>query len=425
MKNNRKLILRAFFSIITFFSFNPVFAELCFNGLAGAKAGFDSDKTSEDFDPQMKIQSFFAGQFNISDNFILHGEFSIKTNDLIDNSIFKETPAAFQVDELSAVIRKPFAGTTNYLSAFVGTYEPIGSDIFLRRHFGIQPISSIITESWLGIAGSVIYPLFGAGISDVIHFESQPIATGLYAYVNHEKDDSFVLNLDGRFACVYRYFTLDFATGLGSPLNTKEYDDAFLVIDTLYWRAGMNLLIGNMYTSSLFLQAGVSEVPFKKSEQNLSIRDIKTYLLIEPRLNLSKCRIDLTAFSLPTDKKDDEEVSASDDTEPVKQTSVEEFIFIEDTLGVSINIHSDDLYIKNQNFMFGIQTSLSFPDKEFYDLKDFDTLFDDYTICLTPYLQTKIFNGELHTLLKCRITDFMNDKWYNGLNFSIGYKAQF
>ena len=75
--------------------------------------------------------------------------------------------------------------------------------------------------------------------------------------------------------------------------------------------------------------------------------------------------------------------------------------------------------------MFGIQTSLSFPDKEFYDLKDFNTLFDDYTICLTPYLQTKIFNGELHTLLKCRITDFMNDKWYNGLNFSIGYKAQF
>ncbi|MCR5401987.1 MAG: hypothetical protein K6E78_10400 [Treponema sp.] len=402
-------IFRALFCLVILaaFSIFPLSAELCFNGLAGARAAFDSDKTSSEFDPQMKMQSFFAGQLNISDNFILHGEFSIKTDDLIENSIFNETPATFQVDELSAIYRKTFAGTTSYFSAFVGTYEPIGSDIFLRRHFGIQPISSIITESWLGIAGSVIYPLFGAGLSDVIHFSSQPIAAGLYGYVNHELDDSFVLNFDGRFACVYRYLTLDFATGIGSPLNTKEYDDAFLVIDTLYWRAGMNLLFGNMYTTSLFIQAGLSEVPFKKSDQSLSFREMKTYLLVEPRLNLSKCRIDLSAFSLP-------------------EESVEDFIFIDDTLGASINIHSDDLYIKDQNFTLGVQSSLSFPGKYFYDLQNIADFFSEgYTVCFTPYFQTKIFSGELHTLIKCRITDFMNDKWYNAFNLSIGYKAQF
>ena len=179
------------------------------------------------------------------------------------------------------------------------------------------------------------------------------------------------------------------------------------IIDTLYWRAGMNLLIGNMYTSSLFIQAGLSEVPFKKSDQSLSFREMKTYLLVEPRLNLSKCRIDLSAFSLP-------------------EESVEDFIFIDDTLGASINIHSDDFYIKDQNFTLGVQSSLSFPGKYFYDLQNIADFFSEgYTVCFTPYFQTKIFSGELHTLVKCRITDFMNDKWYNAFNLSIGYKAQF
>jgi hypothetical protein len=199
---------------VLFFSAFTLSAEITFSGYAGAKMDFYSVDT-EKFDPGLKIQSFFSGQFVFSQNIILNTEFSLATDDIIDNSIFKEAPASFKVDEISLVIRKQFSTATNYLSAFMGTYEPIGSDIFLRRQFGIQPIASKITESWLGLSGSIIYPMFGAGGADVIHFNSVPLATGIYAYVNHELEDSYVFNGDLRFAGNFRYFTFDLAAGIG------------------------------------------------------------------------------------------------------------------------------------------------------------------------------------------------------------------
>ena len=186
------------------------------------------------------------------------------TDDLIENSIFKEAPASFKIDELSLIFRKQFYSATSYLSAFMGTYEPIGSDIFLRRQFSIQPIASKITESWLGLSGSIIYPMFGAGGSEVIRFNSVPLATGIYVYVNHELEDSYVLNTDLRFAGNFRWFTFDVAAGLGMPMNTSSSDSAFIIVNTLYWKAGANILIGNAKTTSLFIQAGFSEMSFKK-----------------------------------------------------------------------------------------------------------------------------------------------------------------
>ena len=54
-----------------------------------------------------------------------------------------------------------------------------------------------------------------SGWSDVIHFTSAPVATGLYVYVNHELDDSYVWNSDARFGCVFRFFAFDMACGIG------------------------------------------------------------------------------------------------------------------------------------------------------------------------------------------------------------------
>lgn len=396
-----------FLALALHFTGSLLSAEISFSGFAGAKFDFNAKEAADTFEPQLKIQSFFAGQLNLSQNTIIRGEFSLSTEDIIDNSVFKETPATFQIDELSIVHRSQMMSATNYLSFFVGTYEPIGSDIFLRRQFGIQPVSSKITESWLGLAGSVIYPLFGVGAADIIHFDSQPIATGLYIYVNNELDDCYVLNAAYRFACVYRFFTLDITAGIGLPLTSSKYEDAFIVVDKIYWRGGFNMLIGNAYTTSLFIQGGVSDIPLSKRNDDFAIDEEKTYILFEPRLRTKQFQAALTLFSLPED-------------------TVKDFIFINDTLGANINVYTDNLYIKSKMFLFGINTSLSFPGKTFMNLDKPAELFtDDYSIGIMPYLELKLFNGELHTMLNVNIMDIINDSWYKAFKISVGYKTQF
>ena len=418
-------------SLPVFFFSAGLFAEVSFSGFAGAKAELSSSDT-EKFEPALCMQSFFSGQFNLSENIISHAEFSLQTEDLIDNSLFKNTPATFRIDELSIIFRRQLLDATNYLSAFLGTYEPIGSDIFLRRQFGIQPIASRLTESWLGLQGSVIYPTFGVGGADVIHFNRQPLAVGLYLYVNHELDDCYSLNTDLRFAGVYRFFAFDFAGGLGMPLKENENQDAFIVIDTLYGRAGINLLLGNSYTTSLFLQAGITEVPFTKTD-DISIDIKNTYLLFEPRFRTKKCQINITVFSLPQETVDgfkfvnDTEVRTitEADSHGVLYTE-NRFINIHDTLGLNIDIFTDNLYISNKAFEFGINSAWTFTDKTIKNLYEKpEELLDDYNILVAPYVGTKFYNGEIHAMLQARVTDFIEDDVGSALSFNIGYKTQF
>lgn len=406
-KSKRVFIVKALFASMLFILAEPTFSEISFNGLAGARIGFSSDPAESEFSPQLKIDSFFAGQMNLSENLFLHGEFTLKTPDLIKNSAFEEIDAKFRIDELSLILRSNYLGPTNYFSVFIGTYESIGSDIFLRRHFGIQPIASKLTESWLGTAGSIIYPLSGAGISDVMHFASQPGALGFYAYVNHELDDSYVLNFDGRLAFAYKYLKLDISTGIGSPLNTEYYDDAYVVITKLYWRIGGNLLAGNPHSFSVYIQAGASEIPFSKSNTKISFSGINTYFLFEPRLNFSRFSIDLSAYSFP-------------------EETAEELLFVENTLGTSLNFYTDDFYIRNQPFVFGLNSSLSFPGKSLTDIKDIGSFFkDEFDICVAPYMQTKFLNGSLNAMVKINVMDIVEKKWHKGFGISLGYRTQF
>lgn len=402
----KKIRRFCFISVLIVFIF-PAFAEISFNGLAGAVGTLCSDPEKDNFDLQLKLQTFFAGQFNLSDNLMVRGEFTVKTSDLIEKSVFKEIDTKFQIDELSLTFRSSGFELTNYLSLFIGTYEPIGSDIFLRRYFGINPIASRLTESWLGTAGSVIYPLIGAGLGDVLHFSSQPIAIGFYAYVNHELNDSYVFNIDARIGMVYRYMKLDFSTGIGAPLNTKYYNDAFIVVNKLYWRAGINLLLGNPRNFSMYVQTGASEIPFSKNNKKIAFSNVKTYILIEPRLNISALNFALAAYSLPSE-------------------TVSSLLFIDDTLGTALNIYTDGFHINNQIFVFGVNTSFSFPEKKLTDLKDFPSFFpDNFNIGIAPYISTKVLNGNLNLMAKVNVMDIVRGKWFRGLGISLGYKTQF
>ena len=133
----------------------------------------------------------------------------------------------------------------------------------LKTKTYIQPITSKLTDSYLGLAGSILYPHFGLGVSDVVKLNQYPLAFGGYLYLNHEDTNAFVLNSDLRAACVYRFFTCDLALGLGLPVKTANQDDYIIAVERLYWHLGTTILIGNNYTNSLFIQGGLFNATFQ------------------------------------------------------------------------------------------------------------------------------------------------------------------
>ena len=97
-----------------------LYASTFFSGYAGGKLNFSGNSNSEAFDPDLQLQAFFASQFNFTENSWAHLEFSVDTEDLLTESIFENTNAAFQLDELSYIIRGNLTNSTNYFSAFMG-----------------------------------------------------------------------------------------------------------------------------------------------------------------------------------------------------------------------------------------------------------------------------------------------------------------
>lgn len=387
-------------------SFNA-FCDPFFTGMAGGKLKVDSDQSVSFFSPELTLQAFFAGQINLTNNIWSHIEFSLDTKNLVSSTLFDKTPATFQLDELSLIFRQNIESLSNYFSVFMGTYDPVGSDIFLQRQFGINPITSKITESWLGMAGSLLYPHFGAGISDVIRF-GNPVAAGIYAYVNHEDADYYVFNFDVRGGGTSRYFTWDFALGLGAPLATNKYSNVLLAVEKLYWHAGTTMLIGNNFTNALFIQAGLYNASFRPDSGTTSFNIDDMYLLVEPRLTNKLSKIHISIYSFP-------------------QKTVNKLLFVYDQFGVNVNVFKDTYNTENHTINFGMHTSVSFPNASITTLNNIPTAFitGDYNIHLTPYITAKVFNGDLNAMVSLNIMDFTRDTWFHALDINIGFKTSF
>lgn len=434
-KSIKKIISMTILSTICSLSYSNIF----FSGFTGAKVNLSASQNNSTFNPIGNIEAYMSGQINLSQDILIRGEFSVKTADLIDTSIFTSTKAntdfnsLFQIDELSINLRRNLLDSTNYISLFAGTYEPIGSDVFLRRQFGIQPVASRLMENWLGLSSSVIFPLFGVGLSDVIHFAKQPMCLGIYAYVNKELEDVDVLslNIDARYAGVYRFFTYDIDAGLGFPLRTSNQDDAFLVVKSVYWRAGFNFLIGNNYTpAALFMQGGIYSESFNRrgiADGSYSLNGIfsECYALIEPRFRLRNCQIHTAIFNLPSDTANN--IMYIDNGNEKRGA----------TCGINIDVFTDTLYIKNKSFIFGIASSMCFPGVNFsylftpdiflqqtFNAKTDGTPNPNYSVMITPYLSTKLYNGDLNVAFQVSVSDLIKKKIWDAFKVSIGYKTQ-
>ena len=396
-----------FTAAILLFTTAALFAEPAFSGYSGGKVNYaTNEEQTEKYDPDLTLQAFFQGQFNFSQNMFGRLEFSIDTGDFLSKELFHKTPATFEIDELSLIIKSNSDTDANYFSIFMGTYDPIGSDIFLQRYFGIQPIASKITESWMGLAGSILYPHFGIGIADVKRLLNAPITLGGYAYINHEDKLYYVFNADFRFACVYRFFTFDFAGGIGVPLsNNNQGKEVIAAIEKLYWHAGTTMLVGNNFTQSLFIQAGLFNAPFtKRNGTEISPNDI--YLLFEPRFLIDDAHINLTIYSLPQD-------------------TVDQLMFVNDTLGANLNIYGDSFSLGANRFTFGTNFAFSFAGKNFMDVaKPLELIKSGYNITMTPYMSTNFLSGELHTQITIRFLKFATKRWYEAFTADIGYTVK-
>ncbi len=406
MKKSKKILSSIMVAFVLYTA--NAFATSFFSGYAGGKLNYSANREAEEYDPDLKLQAFFAGQFNISESVWSHLEFSVDTHDILSQKLFHEVPSNFQIDELSLIARSKMQNADNYFSLYMGTYDPIGSDIFLQRYFNMPPIASKITESYLGLAGSVLYPHFGIGIADIVRFYNQPIAFGGYFYVNHEDDKYYVLNGDLRFACAYRYFSCDLAAGLGAPLADKyQNEDVIVAIDKVYWHVGTTMLFGNSYTTSLFIQAGINNASFNAGSSStiLSLQDL--YLLFEPRFYVQGSHFNITLFSLPP-------------------KTVETLLFVEDSLGVDLNLYSEAVTFANKEFTLGSHLSFSLIGKSLLSFKDMENILSDgYNINLTPYISTNFLSGELHIQGNIRIMDFANEQIAKGLSCDIGFRTRF
>lgn len=398
---------------LTFFILlnTSVFCESYFSGYTGGKLNFGS-QDSNVFSPQLKLQAFFAGQLNFTPNIWSHLEFSLDSGNLISESIFRKSESIFMIDEVSIIGRASLANSMNYLSFFLGKYDPIGTDIFLQRYFSIEPIASKITESYLGFAGSNLYPLSGIGIADVIRPQSSPVAGGLYLYMNHEDDDYYVFNSDLRFAGNLQYFTWDIAGGVGFPIiddDQKKYEELLIAVEKLYWHAGTTILIGNNYTNGLFLQGGLYNAGLKK-KGNLEISGDDIYFIFEPRFITHNFHTNISLYSIPS-------------------KTVRSLLFVDGNLGADLNIYSEDIKIGKKFFTIGCHFAAALIDFTVMDFADSDKLnsinTDYLSANITPYTTTDFLGGELHFMASVRIMEILRRNPCNIVTIDLGYRTKF
>lgn len=405
MKNMKKIFLAL--SLLFVFSTGSLFAGSFFSANVGGMLSYNPDVAQTEYDPNLKLNAYIESQFNFADNIWSHFNFSLKTDDFLSVDLFSETDSKFRIDEISVIIKSPIEASTNYFGVYMGAYDPIGSDLFFQRYFGLLPTSSVLTKSWLGQAGSILYPHFGIGIADVVKLHNYPLAFGLYAYVNNEDEKYYVFNADLRFGAVFRYFAIDIAGGLGAPLSDKyNGEGVIVVVDKLYWHAGTTILIGNNYTQSLYLQAGIFNASFTKDNDALITDPDHIYFLVEPRFRFKNTHMNISAWSIPKE-------------------CVDNFIYVSDTLGASVVVYNDTLSWGSHQINLGTIFSLSFPNKTFMDLASPLQLFvnRDFNVDITPYLSTNLLSGEIHFQSTIRIMEFLRNNWYNGITFEVGYKT--
>lgn len=414
-------VIYSIFATSLIFSCSELFAYTFFTGNAGVQATYEAIDNGGKYDPNLSMEAYFEGQFNFSNNLWSHLNISLATEDFLTDTLFQDTDAKFNINELSLVHRQTFTPLTNFASVYLGSYDTIGSDIFLIRYLGSKPIASKLMTTWLGSGKNRLYEQTGIGFTDIFRINSQPLAIGINMFFNQDlgyfKYDSDpsndteknYFNTDLRLAGLYKYFTFDVSGGIGFPGNGIDSSLGYIQIKSIFVHAGATLLFGNTFTNSLFIQAGVKNAKFDLNGGFKAHKD-QFFLLAESRLIIETARLNFTFYSVP-------------------KACTESLTYLEDTLGFDINVYGDNVEVGGKTFTIGTHLNVSFPDKYAYDIIDtgFTSIassINDVNLFINPYISTVFLTGELDIDASFNVLGFWKSKWYENMNLSFGYKLQ-
>lgn len=400
MCKNRSFVTKrgAILALVMAFTCSIVFGQNHFSGFAGIAGNMGAD---DDGKFQLTTDAFFAGQFDLLGVVLLRAEATVRTSNLVSSDVFDTVPASFTLDELSITARFPCCHATRYLSVFAGEYESIGSDLFLRRHFGILPIDSMITKTWAGRSDTSIYPFSTLGASYVLKLKT-PQAFGFYFYTG-KRNEQQRGNVDLRFAGIFPVVTVDFSVGVGFPITAggSEGEKSLSLNRRTEFHTGLSSIIGNPHTASLFLQFGITKVILDPEENEKALRLSDLYFLLEPRFKADFMNFHFTLFNMPHQLTEDR-------------------FFITNPLGCNLAIFAENIYASIFNLTFGAHLTISAQGATLENFNDIST--QDLSFRLTPFAETPIGNGTLMT----RFTmDFMKfTEIHKSMKFTLGYKAR-
>ena len=396
--------------------------------------------------PNLLMDSYFAGQFDLSNNLFLRTGLSIFTTEsIVNDSFFQNTPAIFSLDELSLTYRGSVGELSHFLGVYIGEYDPVGSDIFLQRQFGIPSFASRLTESICGVSRAKIYEMSGIGGTYLIKLP-QNVTFGANLYYNKVKDfnlttnsqtentlftqnenytsdNSFIesLNVDLRFAGAWNTAVLDFAVGFTMPMKKQiilddgNSQDVILLIERADMHAGLTAFLGSSNSSSLLFQAGFSKLiidPTKvKDDKVLSFDDV--YLLVEPRFVSKNMNLSIALFNMPTSTR-------------------ENLFHVKDPVGVSISLYTPWLSLSGNKSQFGLMATISssktlenlIAENETSKTEENPELLGDSNLYISPYGTIHIGTGKLNFSLNVNALDIKDfEKLLSNISIIAGYKV--
>ena len=362
-------------------------------------------------------QLLMSGQLDFSGRLLLRGGIYIQTESIEFDTSDKN--AYFTLEEGSATYVFNLGNLTNYVSLFLGNYEPIGSDVFLQRQFGIKPISSQFTTSFNGLNGNTIYKMNGFGGAYTVHL-NQNMALGAYIYKATNNNINYA-NTDLRFAGVFDKFTVDASVGLGFPIETTDDNNnkVIILIRTLTLHGGATVLIGNSYGNSVFIQAGIKTLIFDpNSTKSIGLsNDISNfYIFVEPRFVTPLVQLNMSFFVLPvSNMKDMLYLSII----PSKYSSASF------STGYDIAFMTNQIHLNNTEINVGTHFTTLIVDPYISKLiSDFSTILNwKPDILITPCATMDINGVNISTSLQLDILGLQSGI-SSALKFNIGLKSQ-
>ncbi|MCR5698935.1 MAG: hypothetical protein K6G52_04750 [Treponemataceae bacterium] len=401
------------------------FATPYFSGYAGVGGTLKDSDDSAAF----LLDGFFSGQFDISPSFIIRTSASLyTTSSIFSDFSFKNKECYFNLDEFSLTYRNYFGPVTQFLAAFAGDYDPIGSDLFLQRQFGIDSFTSKLTESISGISKATIFDNSGIGIAYYLKLPANT-ALGLYGYYNSAEalttstttstttteEDTPSLNADLRFAGAWSQVALDFVFGCNMPIE-RTYTNAdgeevnvVVLIQRADLHMGLTAFFGNTNSSSLLFQAGITQLIVDQEtladQSALSLDNV--FLFIEPKFVTKNLIFSVALFNMPSDM-------------------LEHLYFISNPTGINLTVCSPWIVISGNRNQFGGMITVSSENSMDSLLQDASNLLSGLDLHIIPYGSTRFTSGTLNYSVQISALGITTvQEFFKAMVARISYKTQF